>query len=441
MGKAIDRLKHFFVDRRANVAIITGLCALPLFGLTGLAIDYAVTIADKQKLDTAADAAAIAAITKAQSEILANGGVVGSALTDGQAQGLKAFKANAGSISFAAVPLPTVSVTQPTPLSLKAAVNYSTPVSNNFGSLFGQPTATITGTSNSALTIGNYINIYVVLDISQSMGIAATPTDMANLYYFTGKETNQLGCVFGCHILNYGQIGLTNQQIAQEHNISLRIDVIKSAVQDMIGQAKASSGAVPTVSIGLYTMERELRTVDSPTTDYSTLSYDAAGIDLGNDPYGLEFADTSTQVSIKSLETIVGSSGDGTSALNPKKYVFILTDGTTDTYASNCVPNQHCVTKYDSSWFTKINQNATTGIIYTPYYTIYANNDSSSGTLQSAFHDYVAPILPGIPTALQSCTSTPNSTDWYIEASDKTSLDKALYNFLAQSVKVAQITQ
>ena len=369
MGKAIDRLKHFLVDRRANVAIITGLCALPLFGLTGLAIDYAVTIADKQKLDTAADAAAIAAITKAQSEILANGGVVGSALTDGQAQGLKAFKANAGSISFAAVPLPTVSVTQPTPLSLKAAVNNSTPVSNNFGNLFGQPSTTISGKSSSALSIGSYTNIYLVMDISQSMGIAATPNDMQMLYNLTNSVSNQTGCVFGCHVMQYGQTsGYTNEQLAHGFNITLRIDVIKQAVQNMINQVQTQSGATPTVSVGLYTMELGLTTVQSPTTNYTSLKDSAKAVELGPDNDGGTFADTSTQSSLNSLATIVGSAGDGTSAANPKKYVFVLTDGTSDTFSSSCSStNYHCITTYDPSWFTQINKNATTGIIYTTY--------------------------------------------------------------------------
>ena len=441
MGKVIDRLKSFLIDRRGNIAIITGLCALPLMGLAGLAIDYAVAVSDKQKLDAAADAAAIAAITKAQSVILANGGVTGSALTDGQAQGAKAFKANAGSISFGTVPVPTIAVSQPTPLSLSASVLYSAAVSNNFGGLFGQPTTNLQGTSKSALTLGNYIDIYVVMDVSQSMGIAATPTDMQKLFTATKNETNQGGCVFGCHVLTPGQTGLTNQQVAQEQHIPLRIDVVKTAVQSMIAQVKTLSGSVPTVSVGLYTMELGLSTVTPPTTNYPLLTNLAAGIDLGNDQDGGTFADTSTQVSLASLTTLIGSSGDGTTALKAKKYVFILTDGTSDTFSSSCwTTSSHCVTPYDPAWFSQINQNATTGIIYTPYYPIYNNNDINQGE-QSSYKELVDPVINLLPTALKSCTSTPNSNQWFIQASDSSSLNNALYTFLAQSLKVAQITQ
>ena len=53
-------------DRSGNVAIITAFSLLPMIGMMGLAIDYAITIGNKAKLDAAADAAAVTAITKAQ---------------------------------------------------------------------------------------------------------------------------------------------------------------------------------------------------------------------------------------------------------------------------------------------------------------------------------------------------------------------------------------
>ena len=76
-------LTSFRCDSRANFAVTTALCSLPLFGVTGLAIDYGILLSNKAKLDAAADAAAIAAVTKARS-VIKGGGSVDDAKAQGQ---------------------------------------------------------------------------------------------------------------------------------------------------------------------------------------------------------------------------------------------------------------------------------------------------------------------------------------------------------------------
>lgn len=51
-------------DQRANVAVLTGICALPLFGAIGLAIDVSDAISVRNKVQYALDAAALAAAAK-----------------------------------------------------------------------------------------------------------------------------------------------------------------------------------------------------------------------------------------------------------------------------------------------------------------------------------------------------------------------------------------
>ena len=80
------KLRSAIVDRRGNLAVITALCAFPLLGMMGLAMDYALATATKAKMDVAADAAAIAALTTAQNEISANSGASGNALSDAALQ-------------------------------------------------------------------------------------------------------------------------------------------------------------------------------------------------------------------------------------------------------------------------------------------------------------------------------------------------------------------
>ena len=50
----------------------------------------------------------------------------------------------------------------------------------------------------------SYINYYIILDTSESMGVGSTATDMTNLFNRTkayGNATDgEPGCVLGCHV-------------------------------------------------------------------------------------------------------------------------------------------------------------------------------------------------------------------------------------------------
>ena len=105
--------RRFMSDRRGNVAMIVALCAVPLFGMLGFAIDYGIALSDKSKLDNAADAATLAAINAAQAVLQSQGSTATSAAqAAGQTAGNAAFMANAGRLAFISnYPAPTLNVT------------------------------------------------------------------------------------------------------------------------------------------------------------------------------------------------------------------------------------------------------------------------------------------------------------------------------------------
>ena len=59
----VARARHFLVDRRGNFAVIFAVCIVPIIALAGAAIDYSRIRAAEDKLQDAADAAALAAAT------------------------------------------------------------------------------------------------------------------------------------------------------------------------------------------------------------------------------------------------------------------------------------------------------------------------------------------------------------------------------------------
>lgn len=61
MGRMFQQIRSFVTDKRGNLAIIFGLSLVPLMGLAGAAVDYSRILQAENKLQSASDAAALAA--------------------------------------------------------------------------------------------------------------------------------------------------------------------------------------------------------------------------------------------------------------------------------------------------------------------------------------------------------------------------------------------
>ena len=115
------------------------------------------------------------------------------------------FTANTAQLSIGAV---TSNLTfQPTAQGgLTATITYSANVPSIFSGIVGINSFPVSGTAQAMANPITYINYYIVVDVSQSMGLAATATDMTNLYNRVKAYNNSvgndagLGCVFGCHV-------------------------------------------------------------------------------------------------------------------------------------------------------------------------------------------------------------------------------------------------
>ena len=160
-------LRDFRRDAFGTSAILLGICALPAIGMVGLGVDYYNGLSNKTRLDEAADAAAIAAITTAQSYINANAAfqvdpyLTNNAEAAGKAQALKVFPANAGPSFARASAVPSVSMNR-TGQTITALVSYTGSTRASFGKLFGVPSLNLHGQSGSSLTMGSYLDFYLV---------------------------------------------------------------------------------------------------------------------------------------------------------------------------------------------------------------------------------------------------------------------------------------
>ena len=432
-------------DQRGGIALVTALLAPLLISVAGFGLDFGYAFWINQRLNEAADAGALAAVSQSAANVA--GGYGDTAVL--QLYGSNVFQTNAQGLPVSASPNLTVSSNGTGGAS--SILTYTAAVPTFFSGIFGMNSINVSGSSKATGNPVTYINYYIVVDISQSMGIGSTATDMQNLYNRTLQYGNtgdgEPGCVFGCHVVgpdNNGQLQTyTNEYLA--HNvsptISLRIDAAVAAIKSIISAAQTAAGTAQNIKIGLYTMSDNpstgvmLTTVAAPSNNYTNLATYAATIDLGgNTSSGIGDSNFTTEMT--QFNAVVPTQGNGATASSPLNYVFVIADGVTDTYSSACT-DTHCTAVFDSSLCTPLKAKSTVGVIYTTYLPVYYQNNSSAG-LDPAYSALVAPFASQIAPAMQACATSAN---WYYQATDGPQIASAMAALFASSQSAVRITQ
>jgi len=437
----LKRLFRLGPNGRGSIAIIAAMCAPLLVAAAGFAVDFSYASYINQRLAEAADAAVLTAIS--QSAATSVGGY--SQTTALQTYGQNVFQGNIANLPVAVTP--TLTVTDNNTGGVVATLSYTSNVPTFFGGIVGIPYLTVSDTVSATANPTVYINYYIIVDISQSMGIGSTATDMQNLYNRTMAANNSTdgepGCVFGCHVPLSGQ-SLSTEYLAHNVNpkITLRVDAAVSAIQTIAAAAQASAGSEQNIKLGLYTMSQDptassppfINTVAPLSSNYTAISAAAANIDLGNNNSGgIGDSNFPSQLSVFN-SLILAANGTGATAASPLNYVFIITDGVEDTYSSGCT-DTHCTSVFDSSQCTPLKTKATVGVIYTTYLPIYYAN-GTSGTQDAAYAALVNPFAANIAPALQACASSPT---YYYEASDGPAITTGMNALFASSEQAARL--
>jgi len=412
--------------------------------MVGAAIDYGYALNINQRLNEAADTAVLSALSPAIAQG-AGSYAIAYANNNMESVAKNTFATNIAALSMSVTP--TINITKKTSGNIStytATLSYSTSVPTFFAGLVGMSSIPISGHAQATTTPLTYIRYYILVDISQSMGIAATTSDMAALYariqqYGEGTATEP-GCVFGCHVAESFQ-NYSNEYYAHDVSpyITLRIDSANTALDSIIQTAVADENSTtPNISIGLYTMSAypsaTVTQVFAPTTSLS--QYENVAVDLGdNTSGGLGDSDLTDQIT-QFANTYLPAQGTGASASSPLNYVFLVTDGMIDTVDSSCFAG-HCTSALPSSYCNQLQAKATVGVIYTTYLPIYNYNNSADG-YEVAYNDLVLPYVNQIPTNLQACAT---SSNYYFQASYGPDIIAAMQSLFATSLQTVRLTQ
>ncbi|KJC51671.1 pilus assembly protein TadG [Bradyrhizobium sp. LTSP885] len=348
MRTLMSILRRFRRDRSGNVAIVFALLAVPVLGAVGCAIDYSRANQIRSKLQSAADAASVGSIAKASPGFIAAGAMTSDGpVPAGVADATKIFTgyvANQGGFTLGSV-TPAVSKSGG---ALTSTVQFSATVSTMFLGLMGSKTVTVTGTSTSTANMPQYIDFYLLLDNSPSMGVAATPTDVTKMVSNTPDQ-----CAFACHDLSTAN---NYYNLAKTLGVTTRIDVLRTATQNLMDTASQYATYPSQFRMAIYdfggtSQAMGLRSLFSLSSSLSSAKTAAGNIDLmgvwanggDNDIYTGD-KNTLFGTLLPAINNVISNPGSGTSS-SPLKYLFFVSDGVTDESNASCPK-----TMYNKDW-------------------------------------------------------------------------------------------
>jgi Flp pilus assembly protein TadG len=200
-GRITDLIARFRRDTKANIAVIFAIASVPIITAVGCATDYSMAARMKSKLQSAADTASLASISVnsagwTAASLMTSNGSVPAGVTEAN----NVFNGNAATFS-GYQSLSVSSTVTKTSSTLTSTVNYAADVPVTFMKIAGWNTMHITGTSNSSSSLPLYLDFYLLLDVSGSMGLPSTPAEAVRMQTINPDNYVQYptGCTLACH--------------------------------------------------------------------------------------------------------------------------------------------------------------------------------------------------------------------------------------------------
>ncbi|UWU77422.1 pilus assembly protein [Bradyrhizobium huanghuaihaiense] len=434
-------MRRLVRDRRGNVAVIFALCCVPLITVVGCAVDYSRATQVRSKLQAAADAASVGSVAKTSPAFAAAGSMTSDgAIPAGVTDATNIFNANVANLTGYTLNSVTPTVVK-SGSTVTSTVSFTGTINTMFLGVIGRSAMTMSGTSTATATMPLYVDFYLLLDNSPSMGVAATPADVSKMVNNTSDK-----CAFACHDYNDAN---NYYNLAKTLGVTTRIDVLRSATQSLMDTAGATETYSNQFRMAIYDFGASSKTIGlralfSLSASLSSAKTAAGSIDLmgvygNNDSYT---ADKDTQFStvFPAINSAISAPGAGTSAA-PMKYLFFVSDGVADEYNTGCskptVSGGRCQSPIDVSLCTTIkNRGIKIAVLYTTYLQLPTN---------SWYMTYVDPFNKGpfgpspnseIAQNMQSCASP----GLYFEVSPTQGISDAMNALFKKAVADARIS-
>lgn len=402
--------------------------AVPLLAAVGVAVDYSRMTLARAELQSAADAAALAAVST-NSQNYKNGGTYDGlwSSADAKKNARAWFQENYGKTYGLVIGQAQADIKR-VGMQLTATVSVQASVPATFMKLAGKTSSPVSVNATAVSNLPPYSDVYVLADNSPSMAIGATPTEIAEIERLTG-------CQFACHDLAdpdpYDRV--------RAAGVTLRIDATAEALASLISKMQAKTSLTNQFRIAAYhfgeRLEQQQITAFVPqTSNLSQAAVDAKKLPLMSIPYAgyNHQKGTDFDTMLKQIEPVIGKGGTGSTSTSRVKTLLMVTDGLNATLTPpRCPiplnPTDQCQSPIDPDWCSTIKKN---GVNIAVLYTTYDPVD------HWWYDQYIAPIMPNVPTALQNCAS-PNM---YAEVKPHQGIDEALEALFFKSEAAPRLT-
>ncbi|WP_342725160.1 pilus assembly protein TadG-related protein [Bradyrhizobium sp. B097] len=379
MHTLLRTVSRFRRDRSGNIAMMFGLALLPLLVAVGCAVDYSRANQIRSKLISAADAASVGSVAKASPGFVAAGAMTSDGeISAGEADARKIFNGNIFSQNGFTLTSVTPTMTK-SGGTITSTVQFTADVPTMFLGVLGRSKVSVSGTSTSTANMPLYIDFYLLLDNSPSMGVAATPADVTKMVNNTPDQ-----CAFACHDYNDAN---NYYNLAKTLGVTTRIDVLRSATQQLMDTAANTATYSSQYRMAIYDFGASSKTIGlralfSLSTSLSSAKSAAGNIDLmgvygNNDSYT---ADKDSQFStvLPAISNAISAPGPGTAAA-PMKYLFFVSDGVADEPNSSCLKpitgSSRCQSPINPALCDAIKRrNIKIAVLYTTYLQLPTNN-------------------------------------------------------------------
>ncbi|GGE17453.1 hypothetical protein GCM10011390_40680 [Aureimonas endophytica] len=430
------RLGAFLRSREANIGITLGLLMMPMLGLMGLAIDFGQAAMLRNRLQVAADAAALGVIAeKAPASLAAQQMTKDGAVAVGETDGRQILEANLSAADRAALADVSIKV-EKAGNRLSSKVSFAASSRSSLLGLFGHDASPVAGSATGEHLLAQYVEYYILIDNTPSMGLAATTADIAIL------QSKNDGCAFACHISGNTKDAYAT---ARANGVKLRIDTVRTAVQKLTQTATTSTETPDQFKMGVYTFgyraedvvaANGFTTITAPTSDLAKVRSDAESVDLMTIPRANFYGDQTTDfvTTLKAMNGQLDLAGDGSTGKTAQKVLFLVSDGVNDSF----VPSTGCTKKLTGTRCQApidVAQSVCKDIkakgvkiaaLYTTYLPLTTND---------WYNTWIRPFQAEIGSKMEACASP----GLYYEVSPSEGIDDAMKALFQKSLRSVQL--
>lgn len=438
--------ERFLADCRGNFAMMTAIAMVPIFMAAGLGLDLTTAYSAQTRLNSAADAAVLAALSKALND----------AKVTGQKASYPAEELLAGSFMLAnieneyALDLTDFKVDIVNKGKyIEATASYNATVDTAIMKIFNRDEIVLANTVSGTTRVGDRVNFYFLVDNTPSMGVAATLSGITAMEKATAAAGVE-SCAFACHLTENAAVASNeadengrndenddgrrdddedsgdcsdggddcdnagagtprdNFEIARANGIDLRIDIVRNSTQGVMDFIHAKQFYPGQYKAAVYSFGSDaekdfgLTEVAAPSSAFDDLKKQTADIQLMTIPYQGYDDDRQTDFdkTLNNLKQTVKK--DEAGGDDAEKIIFVVTDGVADANKPNgCTKKKvnagRCIEPMDIKACEQIKkQGYKLAVLYTTYLPIPNNG---------FYNKWVRPFQNEIPGALKACAS------------------------------------